>query len=90
VFGEDSEEWLGTSPHLQYSVGIGSSDYRLLRFVKGNIRGHIMQPTVHLYLQTAEMEFCHHSVIFRLIIQWQKCICQDRILMRSEAVHRLD
>jgi len=37
VFGEDSEEWLGTSPHSQYSVGIGPSDYHLFRFVKGNI-----------------------------------------------------
>jgi len=37
VFGEDSEEWLGTSPHSPYSVGIGPSDYHLFRFVKGNI-----------------------------------------------------
>jgi len=47
VFGEDSEEWLGTSPHTLYSVCIGPSDYHLFRFVKGNIRGHIMQPMRH-------------------------------------------
>jgi len=47
VFFEDSEEWLGTSPHSPYSVGIGPSDYHLFRFVKGNTQGHIMQPVRH-------------------------------------------
>jgi hypothetical protein len=42
VFGEDSEEWLGTSLHSPYSVGIGLSDYHLCRFVKVNVLGHIM------------------------------------------------
>lgn len=49
-----------------------------------------LQEAVHLHLQTAEMEFCHHSVIFRLLVHWQKCICDDRILLISEAVPRLD
>jgi hypothetical protein len=37
VFGEDSEEWLGTSLNSLYVVCIGPSDYHLFRFVKGNI-----------------------------------------------------
>lgn len=47
VCGEDSEEWLGTSRHSLYSVVIGPSDYHLFGFVKGNIRGHIIQPMRH-------------------------------------------
>lgn len=95
VFGEDSEEWLGTSPHSPYSVCIGPSDYHLFRFVKGNIQGHIMQPMRHskklsIFVCKLLRWSSATSVWFSDLLQWQNCICQDRILLRSEAVHRLD
>jgi hypothetical protein len=92
AFGEDSEVGLGTSPHSSYSVGIGPSDYPLFGSCMRPhyVTNETLQEAVHFHLQTAEMEFCHHSLIFRLIVHWQKCICHDRILLRSEAVPRLD